>query len=118
MGKSIHNILYTISIPVNSLGSVIEPSPRLVLYFIAPVPRLDFSFHASHSYPACSFLLFIPPLVPHVETCSRAASVARLSLFTSRLTSHILMYSEFLDSNILKEILVWYIYHHVLKNKK
>ena len=110
MGKSIHNILYTISIPVNSLGSVIEPSPRFVLYFIAPVPRLDFSFHASHSYPACSFLLFIPPLVPHVETCSRAASVARLSLFTSRLTSHILMYSEFLDSNILKEYLAGMVY--------
>ena len=59
-------------------------------YDIAPVPCLDFLVHASHSYPACSFLLFIPPLVPHVVTGSCAASIARLSLFTSRLTSHII----------------------------
>ena len=56
--------------------------------------------HASHSYPVGSFLLLIPPLVPHVETFSCAASVTRASLFTSRLTSHImsLFHRKFLFS--------------------
>ena len=47
-----------------SLASDMKSPPRLPL--LSSYRR----GHASHSFPACSFLLFIPPLVPYVETFS------------------------------------------------
>jgi hypothetical protein len=85
-------------------------------YDIAPVPRLDFLFHVSHSYPACSFLLFIPPLVPRPSCrdfllcricCSFIAFdfAPHFSYYVSLPPKVVFMlYSEFLDSNILEEM--------------
>ena len=69
-------------------------------YYIAPVPHI---YYASHSYPACSFLLFVPPLVPRIVSGSCVASFARFWLLPKVV---FILYSEFLDSNMLKEMYI------------
>ena len=57
------------------------------------------SYHASHTYPTCSILIFIPPLIPRIIRVCFSFLALHFALHFSYYKK--LLHPEFLDSNIL-----------------